>query len=216
MEFVIPVPIVAAFFGALSAVVIVLVKSYLDTKTRAQSLKEDAERALISERLGVYPDLMQNLKGLSFGKWRHTSSTKEEISDEQSLSRSDLVKAVGGINDAIFGKLGLVATHEAREMIIRLRTKIERRLEGDEDISDKDVTLASWKVHQMLRADLGLNQPYLLNALERLHVEDAYVDKKDIERLATDTIKHVDWRGILPDENPKRKSTGYDAAFPPK
>jgi selenocysteine lyase/cysteine desulfurase len=81
-------------------------------------------------------------------------------------------------------------------MILRLRGKCFDYEAGQIELDD--LRLAAWKVHQMLRADLGVAQPGLNSVLQQLRLKASLMEtREDIEKLAA-AIRHVEWPRSLP------------------
>lgn len=143
---------------------------------------EEIEVELIKQRLECYLELMITLKRIS------TQTIK-------CLDHDQLKHNVSGVHDAIhnhiFGRFGLIARHETRETVIRLRAKCLRFIDGIDTI--EQVKKASWETHQMLRSDLGLSQPNLLSAIDRLHRSQLAGTETEIEALLA-RIHHNEWK----------------------
>lgn len=142
---------------------------------------EELEVELVRQRIESYTVLMEGLKYLS---------TPELSDTPENEIKSNVNNVIKIIQLSIYGKLGLIASHETRETILRLRAKCFQYLDNELDFAL--VKKASWEVHQMLRSDLGLAQPNLLSAIDRLRKNRLAGTENEIETLLS-KIYHNKW-----------------------
>lgn len=144
-------------------------------------LSEELTVELVKQRIDSYEKLMTDMKRFS----------SLEIRDADVATLKNKAKEVIiAIQNGIFGRFGLVATHETRETVLRLREKCCQFIE--DKILFEEVHKASWEVHQMLRSDIGLSQPNLMSAIDRLRSEKLAGKKEEIEELLS-KIHHNKW-----------------------
>ncbi|PXW89122.1 hypothetical protein C8R34_105103 [Nitrosomonas sp. Nm84] len=153
-------------------------------KQADRRISEEIALELVKQRITYYEKLIADLRVIS--------SKETQGQDVESL-RTKVNKVVNSLQTHIFGRCGLIATHETRETILRLREKCIRFLSGRNTTSFEEIRKASWEVHQMLRSDLGLSQPNLLSAIDRLHSEELAGKESEIEELLA-KIHHNDWK----------------------
>ncbi|HEX4961093.1 MAG TPA: hypothetical protein VF173_09680 [Thermoanaerobaculia bacterium] len=170
--------LVALVIGALT-LMFNLWRTRRELRNADRRISEEIELELIKQRLVTHHQLMADLRGIS----------SLEIEGKDLAELSD--RTVDCLQGHIFGMFGLVASHETRETVIRLRSKCREFIITQADF-DK-VRKASWEVHQMLRSDLGLSQPNLLSAIDRLRKEELAGTEPQIEALLS-KIHHNQWR----------------------
>jgi hypothetical protein len=151
-------------------------------------LGRDRERAdesitaeLVRQRIEPYAEFMRMLEPASNA---HLGQ----------LSEADRKKAVSGVAEvfhrAIYGKVGLLASHETREVIVYARSRCRRYSDGTCEY--EEFLNAIWAIHQMVRADLNLRQPKLANTIERLRNKEMSEDTTQIVDLVN-RITHNRW-----------------------
>lgn len=153
----------------------------LQLRNAKNKLLEDINFELIKLRVEIYSNLMADLKIVS-------SYETKDLSNEK--LKEKLKALIESIQRNIFGKVGLIASHEAREMILRLRGKCSDFIE--ERIDFKEVHMAAMVVHQILRSDLGLSQPGLDNIIEKFRRSEIAERKEQIESIANG-MTHIKW-----------------------
>jgi hypothetical protein len=185
--------IISAVVSALVALVIGALTWMLNLwRTRRElrhaerRISEEIELELIKQRLVTHHQLMADLRLIS---------SLEIEGKDLDLLLERAVTIVERLQGHIFGGFGLVASHETRETVIRLRSKCRDFIIARASF-DK-VRKASWEVHQMLRSDLGLSQPNLLSAIDRLRKEELAGTEPQIEALLS-KIHHNHWRSTSP------------------
>lgn len=130
-----------------------------DLKLKLGQIREEVSVELIRQRIEPYADFMNGLEALS-------SLHLDEIQAHPD-------KLFGGIQvlqDAIYGKVGLLASHSTREVVLYVRVGCQDFAKGK--ISRNELTLRLWALHIALRSDLGIAQPKWPSEVERIH-EDA-------------------------------------------
>ena len=162
-----------------------LAYTYWHNKAQQQQVEkkifEDVSVELIKQRIEPYSALMSELIAFS-------SLSTKDLSPHELRETVKKVTAVLQLN--IFGKVGLIATHEAREIILRLRSKCLGFLGGD--IPYGQVHEAAMQVHQILRSDLALSQPGLSNSIEKLRKGEIAGKKEQIETIVNG-MNHIKW-----------------------
>ena len=142
---------------------------------------EDINLVLIKERIETYSVLMKDLKIIS-------SFEIKDLSNEDLKERARNLVTI--IQNGIFGKVGLIAGHETREMILRLRAKCKYFQE--DKIPFSQVRQAAMEVHQMLRSDLGVPQPGLRDVIQKMRKGEASSNTDHIEQIAN-RMNHLTW-----------------------
>jgi hypothetical protein len=139
---------------------------------------------LVKERVDPYIAFMRSLESMSNTRLAHLS---EEERRREAASFGDV------FHRAIYGEVGLLATHETREVIVCARARCRGYAEGR--CSYEDMLDAVWAIHQMLRSDLNLRQPRLTHAIERLRQDEMPEDKRAIEDLIRSMV-HIRYEPV--------------------
>ena len=150
-------------------------------KLAENKIFEEITGKQVSLRVKPYAEFMQELKLLS-------SLKMNPLSPEEKIV--EVKKMIEVLQNTVFGEVGLLASHETRETIMFFISRCLKFVNGDIEYSQ--VKKASWKVHQMLRSDLGLPQPGLLNSLEKMKKEELAGTEPQILKLL-DGMHHNHW-----------------------
>ena len=168
-----------------SIALLTLIYTYWNNRVQNQNNRikvfEDINVELIKQRIEVYTVFMTELIIISSVEAKNLSS---EPLREKAKALIQLIQK------NIFSKIGLLASHEAREIILRLRSKCISFLEGK--ISFAEVHTAAMGVHQILRSDLGVAQPGLSNNIEKLRAGEIAGKGEQIERIING-MNHIKW-----------------------
>ena len=133
-------------------------------------------------RVDPYSRFMETLRPIS-------SLDVRDIGEDEKMSRAKEV--LNESQSQIYGLVGVLSSHETRETIIKFRSHCINYIDGND--SFQAVTSAAWKVHQMLRYDLGLLQPGLRNAIDRIRKSKVPNSVAEIEDFLT-TMEHNEWK----------------------
>ena len=142
---------------------------------------EQAASEHVKLRVGPYSEFMACMQAIS-------SYSLRDIDDSERRER--VVTVVDQVQQAIYGSVGVLASHETRETIIRFRSFCINFLDDMCDYSV--VNKAAWEVHQMLRYDLGLTQPGLRTAIGRIRRQEISENMDQIEGFLS-LIDHNSW-----------------------
>ena len=157
-------------------------KNELEIQRVERMPAENAAQLRMKERIDSHANFLGELEILSSIRHRDTDNeTKKKIVSD----------TVDIINAAIFGRFGLLASHETREVTLRMREICGRYIEDTVEFAQ--VVNAAYKVHQMLRADVGVPQPNLKTSLEKIGTGAKAVNSVEIEALVSEII-HVNWK----------------------
>lgn len=161
--------IVAALIGA-TVPTIIAIFAYLqwrrDFELQARRLTEGITSEVIRQRIQPYADFMQELKS---GSSIH--NTVEELSEDE------LDALLDALQNAIYGSVGLLATHETRQLILHARDGCLRFRQGT--LSHNLLMYRFWSLHLSLRSDLGISQPKWESAVDKLQ-QGAKIDEQAI------------------------------------
>lgn len=165
-----------------------LLRWYLDARERKLQNRVIAESKLIDRRLDCYPQLMKELRVLSYSDQRLSDAP------DPLLSREVRLALVDKFNSYIYSETGLVMNHVTREFFVWLTKALE--ISDSSEASTEKMRQIAWKLHQLLRSDLGVNQPAMENAIEQLGKSHKHITMDDIENFYG-KIKHNDWNERL-------------------
>ena len=90
---------------------------------------------------------------------------------------------------------GLVMTHVTREYLVWLVKSLEFEIRsGRRETSEvnEKTRLIAWKLHQLLRSDLGVSQPVLNSSLDRIRRKNKHINMKQLDELFY-SIEHNEW-----------------------
>lgn len=129
-----------------------------DVRLRLNRFREEVTVELVRQRIGPYNDLMRRLEPMSVV---HNASIRG--------NRSQVAPFLSVFQDAIYGMVGLLASHDTRRIIVYAR-------EGCLQFANGKIDYEAWlgrvrAVHIALRSDLGIGQAGLMSEVERLHHE---------------------------------------------
>lgn len=151
-----------------------------DVKIKLGQLKETVSVELIRQRIEPYTELMHRLEMLS-------SIHKEELES----SPKKVQAFIDILQKLLYGKVGLLASHETRLMLIYLRSGCFGFMKRKIEFSDLMKRL--WALHFSLRSDLGITQPSWSSEIERIRNEPGKNDEQTIAEL----IKTYPWESTL-------------------
>jgi hypothetical protein len=137
---------------------------------------------MVRERLKPYTEFMRAMKPMSRTRLQRLSE------DDR---RKEVAAFVEVFNGSIYDSVGLVATHETREVILRTRARCRQYAEGRGAYDS--MTKCVCALHHMLRADMGLRQPGLAHTIERLRHQGPLADNSEaVDKLimGMNTINH--------------------------
>lgn len=128
-----------------------------DLRLRLEAVHDDVLRDLVQRRIEPFTDFMARLEPLS-GRQQGALVANRDIA----IGYAEI------FHQAIYGPVGLLASTETREIIVYARAGCLQF--PDWAISVSDLRSRIWAVHQALRSDLGLPQPFWMNEVERRRI----------------------------------------------
>lgn len=175
--------IVAALIGA-SVGIMVAGAAYIQWRhgfeLMSRKLSEDVTTELITQRVAPYTEFMKNL--------RMASSDHDTVTE---MSTETVDRLFDMLQDAIYGAVGLLASHETRQLILHARggcILYQRKV-----INHNQLMLRFWGLHLSLRSDLGIHQPEWESSVEKvLHNSDI----KDFTKWE-ELVRHYPWERLL-------------------
>ncbi len=126
-----------------------------DVQLKLEVLRDEVTAELVRQRIAPYSEFMKKLEALSnFHLGEIEANTKKKISTFPILQ------------EAIYGSIGLLASHDTREILVYAREGC--KLFDEKKLSKEELGKRIWAVHLGLRSDLGIFQPEWPNEIERL------------------------------------------------
>jgi hypothetical protein len=152
----------AAFIGALTSLVVVSVTSLFawlrwrrDVHIKLEQIRDDVTAELIRQRVKPYANFIKALEPMS-------SLHKKEIEADPQIANS----FANIFQEAIYGSVGILASHDTREFIVYARLSCVAFAQNI--IKYEDWLKSVWAVSLALRSDLGITQPDWDNEIDRL------------------------------------------------
>ncbi len=147
------------------------------TILQARRVHESVTEELIRQRIVPYAEFLSELEFSS-------SHNCDKTFNDESLSL--LEKA---LHSAIYGKVGLLATHVTRQLLVYTRLGCDE-YHNEENVVDFDNLMnRRWVVLAAMRSDLGIAQPAWDDVLESIGEKyakgESYSDS-DVEKLVID------------------------------
>lgn len=189
-------PIIIATAALISAIVtaIGVMLSYSqwrrDVKMKLGQIREAVTVDLIRQRVDPYADFMEKLEILS-------SLHLDEIKEHP----TKMLVGANVLQEATYGKVGLLASHNTRRILLYTRIGYYQFI--DSKISKGEFTARLWALHFALRSDLGIAQPEWPNEVEQVHRDTSEDAGQAFELL----IKNYPWHEVdLAMRNPTREA----------
>lgn len=146
-----------------------------DFDQRLQRIHEEVAKQLIELRIEAYATFLQQLEPLS-RRWAH----------ELMANRQKVKEFAEIFHHAGFGTVGLLASHDTRELIFAARAAClqyaEMKMPFDRLIQ------RIWALHRALRSDLGLDQPNWPNEIERRRLRQLAGDADAIDAIVENAL----------------------------
>ena len=155
-------------------------QSRLDIEVKQHQLSESVTAELIRQRVAPYTDLM---KGMECASSCHDTVTELGTQSIDQLARV--------IQKAVYGQVGLLATHETRQLILHVRAGCV--LYTSRGITHSQLMLRLWALHLSLRSDLGIHQPDWETAVDKIQKKTAVSDFTKWE----DLVKSYPWERLV-------------------
>ncbi len=191
--------IIAALIGAIISVM-TLAFGYnqwrRDVKIKLGQVREEISIELVRQRIEPYAEFMRNLELMSS---LNLDGLREDPAKAEAAQRI--------IQDAIYGKVGLLVSHNTRQVLLFVRIGCQDFLGGK--IGKDELVARLWALHFALRSDLGISQPAWPSEVERVHQDAA----KDEDRAFQTLITSYDWSRVdLAARNPNKRDDSFGAS----
>lgn len=126
-----------------------------DLKVKLSRVREDVTIELIRQRIKPYTEFFRQLEPMS------SANAETIMADPQ---RVEPVRQA--LQDAVYGKVGLLASSDTRDIIIYARDSCTAFLAGE--LSYDELLSRFWLVHRAMRSDLGIIQRGWDSEVERV------------------------------------------------
>ena len=158
-----------------------------DVHLKLGQIREEVSVELIRQRVRPYSEFMQRLERLSSA---HLDDIKASV--------SDVASALDLLQEAVYGPVGLLASHTTRRVLLYVRVGIRDLQSGIVDT--RELAARLWSLHFALRADLGISQPDCPSEIERVH---AAVSAASEERIEVSSARYPWHDDLALRQNPK-------------
>jgi len=163
-----------------------------DVKIKLGQIQETVSVELIRQRIEPYSELMNKLELLSSVHEKELTSTPKKVQG-----------FIDALQKMLYGKVGLLASHETRLMLIYVRSGCYGFIKHK--IEFHDLMMRLWALHFSLRSDLGIAQPSWTNEIERIRNEPGKNDEQTIAEL----INTYPWESTLYHQLAEKTSTRF-------
>ena len=150
-----------------------------DVQIKLGQIREAVSIELIQQRVEPYTEFLKKLE---------ISSSVHQASLSKNRKRLD--EFFGVLQEALYGKVGLLASHETRLLLLYLRSGCREVMEGTTDFSE--LRLRLWAVHVALRSDLGITQPRWSNVIEKVHADASNKE----QQIVDDLVRAYPWDSV--------------------
>ncbi len=150
-----------------------------DVQIKLGQLRETVSVELIRERIEPYSCLMKQLETVS-------SVHKDDLQNHPER----ILAFVDVLQEALYGKVGLLASHETRLVLLYARSGCRAVAEGK--VPFDELRLRLWALHLSLRSDLGIAQPMWSSEIERIRESAA----KQEARSTAELVKSYPWENV--------------------
>jgi hypothetical protein len=150
-----------------------------DVKIKLGQIREEVSVELIRQRIEPYAEFMKDLEALSS---LHL--------DEVQAHPEKMFAGMQVLQDAVYGKVGLLTSHSTRQVLLYVRAGCKHFVEGK--ITKGELTARLWALHFALRSDLGIAQPEWPSEVERIHADALRDEGQSFESL----IKGYPWHKV--------------------
>lgn len=150
-----------------------------DVKIKMGQIRETVSVELIRQRINPY--------GLFFQKLEMISSLHKQ---KYMKDRAKIHPFRKELQKAIYGNVGMLASHETRQLLIYVRSGCNEYL--DDKIPFEQLRMRIWALHLSLRSDLGISQPNWLSEIERVRTDAAKYEFSSWEKL----VESYPWDNI--------------------
>jgi hypothetical protein len=151
-----------------------------DVQIKLGQIRESVSVELIQQRIEPYTEFWKRLEAGS-------SIHLEEYEKNPQQKAQEIFNI---LQDAVYGKVGLLASHETRLVLLYLRSICRDIITGNQQIPFSDFRLKLWALHVALRSDLGIQQPMWKDVIEK--IREFSDDRKNVE----DLINSPSWETI--------------------
>lgn len=147
-----------------------------DVRVKVDEIRKEVSLKLVTERIEPYTELMQ---GLEIASTFHREGLQPELGE-----------LLDALQKAIYGRVGLLASHTTRQILLYCRDGAQKLAGGR--IDHGDLVIRLWALHFSLRADLGITQPEWPNEVDAVQKAASKQHISAYERLRLYPWESVD------------------------
>lgn len=162
--------ILVSFFLSIITLIFGYAQWRRDVKIKLNQIQETVSVELIRQRIEPYSKFYKQLEILSSIHEKEIQENSEKINE-----------VVNILQENVYGKVGLIASHETRILLLYVRAGCKKLIERKIEFSD--LRLRLWALHFSLRSDLGISQLSWLSEVERIRNEARRYEKHSIAEL---------------------------------
>lgn len=174
--------IVSAIISAIVTIV-GLISAYAtwrrDMKIKLQKMREEVSAELISQRIEPYAEFMKHLEVFS-------SLHRNELE----TNTQKMAEVIDMLQDAIYGKIGLIASHQTRPLLLFVRLGCIQFTKSE--ITFEELIHRVWALHFSMRSDVGIIQPMWESEVERIQKQTGK-GERSWERAWESVVKNYPW-----------------------
>lgn len=153
-----------------------------DVKLKLRQMREQVSTELIRERMVPYSEFMKHLEVFS-------SLHKQEFETNIKWTH----EAMSILQGAIYGKIGLLAAHETRQLLLFVRLGLLQF--SMTEISFEELLHRVWALHFALRSDIGIIQPMWDSEVERIQSRSTEEPDRSWDYWEQ-VVKHYPWQKL--------------------
>ncbi len=152
-----------------------------DVQIKLGQIRETVSVELIRQRIEPYALFLRDLEMVSRAHEPEFQECPEKL--DQFLNV---------LQNAIYGKVGLLASHETRLLLLYVKSACIDVMEKKAPYVEMQLRL--WALHLSLRSDLGISQPQWSSEIERIRTDATKKQEKSIANL----VESYPWENLYP------------------
>jgi hypothetical protein len=152
-----------------------------DVEIKLGQIRETVSVELIRQRIEPYTKFLEDLEIVS------RAHEKEFEQDPQKLGAFLQI-----LQHTIYGKIGLIASHETRLILLYVKSVCMDVMEGKARFGEFQLSLMA--LHLALRSDLGISQPQWSSEIERIRTDATQKQENSITNL----VESYPWETLYP------------------
>jgi hypothetical protein len=178
-------PTLIAIFVSSTVTIIGLLVGYTqwrrDIQIKLGQIRETVSVELIRQRIEPYAEFYRDLEMASRFHEKEFQANPKKINEFMTV-----------LQNAVYGKIGLLASHETRLILLYVKSACIDFMEKRAPFAELQLRL--WALHLSLRSDLGISQPQWSSEIERIRTDATNRQEKSI----ADLVKSYPWDTLYP------------------